>query len=153
MTTGNPTLDWILLAAIFLVLLYWLRAWWLAWEGIRFFLSKLLVAGAVFLALVVYLQRSQPWTLQQDEIPAGVAAVAVFLLLPRRRSRYISQDVRREVVARDLKGQKFDGKRHHIDHVWPHSKGGSNTADNLRVVDKSRNLRKGAKRPRFWDMW
>ena len=52
-----------------------------------------------------------------------------------------------------MKGEKFDPKKHHVDHVWPFSRGGSHTADNLRVIEKKKNLRKGAKRPRMQEMW
>jgi len=71
----------------------------------------------------------------------------------KKRSRYIPKRVRRAVVERDLKSEKFDPQRHHIDHVWPFARGGSHTVDNLRVVDKTKNLRKGAKPPRMREMW
>jgi len=70
-----------------------------------------------------------------------------------KRSRYVSKATKRAVIARDLKGEKFDPKRHHVDHVWPFSRGGSHTTDNLRVIEKEKNLQKGAKRPRLRDMW
>ena len=93
-------------------------------------------------------------TLDQDRLAAVVSACAVFLWLGRgKRSRHIPRSVRRAVIARDLKDEKFDPEKHHIDHVWPFSKGGSNTIDNLRVIDKRRNLRKRAKRPGIWEMW
>jgi 5-methylcytosine-specific restriction endonuclease McrA len=57
------------------------------------------------------------------------------------------------VIARDLKGEKYDSRKHHIDHVWPFSGGGSHTVDNLRVIERRKNLRKGAKRPRIREMW
>jgi 5-methylcytosine-specific restriction endonuclease McrA len=43
-------------------------------------------------------------------------------------------------------------RKHHIDHIWPHSAGGSNTVDNLRVIPKKKNLRKGAKKPKLKDL-
>jgi 5-methylcytosine-specific restriction endonuclease McrA len=57
------------------------------------------------------------------------------------------------VIERDLKGQKYDPKKHHIDHVWPYSRGGSSTEDNLRVLDKGENLKKGSKKPRIKDLF
>ncbi len=71
----------------------------------------------------------------------------------RKRSRYLPKATRRAVIEKDLNGEKYDSKKHHIDHVWPFSKGGSNTRDNLRVIEKKINLQKGAKRPRMRDMW
>jgi len=82
-----------------------------------------------------------------------VAFVFFVRLQGKRRSRYISKATRRAVIERDLKGEKFDPKKHHVDHVWPFSRGGSHTTDNLRVIEKKKNLRKGAKLPRMRDMW
>ena len=45
------------------------------------------------------------------------------------------------------RGRRYSGRDMDIDHIWPYSRGGSNTEDNLRVVERSRNRRKGAKRP------
>ena len=80
-----------------------------------------------------------------------VAGLAVATARPR--SRHISAKVRRKVIERDLKGQKYDPKKHHIDHVWPYSRGGSSTEDNLRVLDKGENLKKGSKKPRIKDLF
>ena len=74
--------------------------------------------------------------------------------MPRRkRSRSIPAKVRREVIARDLKGEEYDSSKHHIDHKWAFSRGGGHTRDNLRVIEKEKNLRKGAKKPGVWDMF
>jgi 5-methylcytosine-specific restriction endonuclease McrA len=70
-----------------------------------------------------------------------------------RRSRHYSKTVKQAVIARDLKGEAYDSTKHHIDHVWPFSKGGSHTTDNLRVISKQKNLKKGAKRPKMREMW
>jgi hypothetical protein len=40
-------------------------------------------------------------------------------------------------------GEKYDPKKHYIDHRWPH----------VRVVERGKNLKKGAKRPKLRDMW
>ena len=69
------------------------------------------------------------------------------------KQKTITTNSKMDVIERDLKGEKFDPEKHHIDHVWPFSKGGSHTTDNLRVIEKKRNLRKGAKRPRMREMW
>jgi 5-methylcytosine-specific restriction endonuclease McrA len=90
----------------------------------------------------------------QEMLMAGFVALIFFgRWQGKRRSRCIPKSTRRAVIARDLKGEKFDPKKHHVDHVWPFAKGGSHTTDNLRVIDKKKNLQKGAKRPRMRDMW
>jgi hypothetical protein len=76
------------------------------------------------------------------------------LFVPRRkRSRYIPAEVRREIIARELKGEEYDSSKHHIDYKWAFSRGGGHTRDNLRVIEKEKNLRKGAKKPSVWDMF
>jgi len=75
----------------------------------------------------------------------------VFVKAPRR-SRKIPAWVKREVIARDLRGQPFDSRIHHLHHVWPFILGGDNSVENLRVVTKRYNLSHGAKRPRLRDL-
>jgi 5-methylcytosine-specific restriction endonuclease McrA len=90
----------------------------------------------------------------QEQVIAGFVALIVFgRSQGKKRSRSIPKATRRAVIARDLKGEKFDPQKHHVDHVWPFARGGSHTTDNLRVIEKKRNLQKGAKRPRMRDMW
>ena len=81
-------------------------------------------------------------------------ALAVFSRKAKvRRSRNIPRSVKSAVIARDLKGEEYDPAKHHLDHIWPFSKGGSHTTDNIRVIPKEKNLKKGAKRPRMREMW
>jgi len=82
-----------------------------------------------------------------------VSSIVFYRRASIRRKRYIPRSVERAVIARDLKGEKYDGKKHHIDHVWPFARGGSHTTDNLRVIEKKKNLKKGARRPRIREMW
>jgi 5-methylcytosine-specific restriction endonuclease McrA len=90
----------------------------------------------------------------QEQIIAGFVALIFFgRWQGKKRSRSIPMATRRAVIKRDLKGVKFDPEKHHVDHVWPFSRGGSHTTDNLRVIEKKKNLRKGAKRPRMREMW
>ena len=126
-------------------------------EGARLFLRNFAKAALVFCFLTVILPtvrlqtRFQP---SQEQVLAGIVALIFFVRWQgRKRSRYIPKATRRAVVARDLKGEKFDSQKHHVDHVWPFAKCGSHTADNLRVIEKKKNLQKGAKRPRMRDMW
>jgi 5-methylcytosine-specific restriction endonuclease McrA len=80
--------------------------------------------------------------------------MVVFSLCPKR-SRRIPKGTRRAVIERDVlsKGEKYNPKKVHIDHNVPFSKGGSHTLDNLRVIPKEENLRKGAKNPGFFDIF
>jgi hypothetical protein len=155
--TGLPNLDWIIVAVGFIVCLYWLRALRLAREGARLFLRNLFKSVMVFSALMMVFTAMRPRT---HLVPPQELVIAGFVTLlffgrwqSKRRSRRIPKSVKRAVIERDLKGEKFDPERHHIDHVWPFSRGGSHTTDNLRVIEKKRNLQKGAKRPRMREMW
>ncbi|MGD0501046.1 MAG: HNH endonuclease [Bryobacteraceae bacterium] len=154
--TGAPNADWIIFIVGAVISLYWLRAQ-LAREGARMFLRNLLKAAMVFCALMSMLTgfRSQTHLLpSQEQIIAGFVALISFgKWQSKKRSRYISKATRRAVIERGLKGEEFDPQKHHIDHVWPFSKGGSHTTDNLRVIEKKKNLQKGAKRPRLREMW
>jgi 5-methylcytosine-specific restriction endonuclease McrA len=152
--TGNPDLDWIILAVGAVVALYWLRALRLARQGARRFLSNVVKSALVFLCSAFVL--SSVFKIDHSR-SQGLSLCVAFVALIRwqsfRRSRYIPNATKRAVVARDLPGGGYDPRLHHIDHVWPHSRGGSNTGDNLRVLERKRNLQKGAKRPRMRDMF
>jgi hypothetical protein len=155
--TGIPNVDWIIFIVGAAICVYWLRALRLAREGARLFLRNLLKAVIVFCVLMIILTALRPRTHyqpSQEHVIAGVGSLILFVRWKRqKRSRYIPKSTRRAVIARDLKGAKFDPEKHHIDHVWPFSRGGSHTTDNLRVIEKKENLRKGAKRPRMKEMW
>ena len=150
----NSNGIWIIFAVGAVVCLYWLRGLRLAREGARLVLGNACLALLVFFICKGLLLRSLvPET--NASLWAGMAGLVLFIQRSNgiRRSRHIPASVRRRVIARDLKGDPYDSKKHHIDHVWPHSKGGSNTADNLRVIEKKRNLKKGAQRPKLTEMW
>ena len=155
--TGNPNVDWIIFIVGAAVCLYWLRALRLARQGARLFLRNLLQAVVIFCVLMAMLTAFRSHTRllpSQEQIIAGFVALVFFgRWQGRKRSRHIPKSARRAVIKRDLKGEKFDPQKHHIDHVWPFSKGGSHTTDNLRVIEKKENLQKGAKRPRMREMW
>ncbi len=150
--TGNPFIDWAVLACSFITVLYFLKAIRLARDTARQVL-RLFIAGVV-LGLVFYLSRGRLGgdTPQADGIAFGILAL---LFLPRRkRSRHIPAKIKCEVIARGLKsGEKYNPQKHHIDHKWAFSRGGGHTLDNLRLIEKEQNLRKGAKRPGVWDMF
>ena len=155
--TGIPNADWIIFIVGAVVCLYWLRALRLARDGARIFIRNLLKAIILFCALMALLTAARLQTHllpAQEQILGGfVALIAFGRWQGKRRSRYVSKSTRRAVIARDLKGEKFDPQKHHVDHVWPFARGGSHTTDNLRVIEKKKNLQKGAKRPRMRDMW
>jgi hypothetical protein len=155
--TGDPNADWLIFIVGAVVCLYWLRALRLAREGARLFIRNLARAFLVFCVVMLILTAMRMRTHllpYQEQIIAGFAALIFFSRgRSRKRSRHIPKSVRRAVIARDLKGEAFDPAKHHIDHVWPFSKGGSHTSDNLRVIEKKKNLKKGAKRPRMREMW
>jgi len=150
---GNPLVDWIILVVGFVTLLYYLKAIRLARATVRQAL-RLFVIGFL-LGLIYYIVRGR---LGGDSVVSDgfLFGFLAFLFLPRpKRSRYIPAKVKREIIARDLttRGHKYDPRKHHIDHKWAFSRGGGHTPDNLRIVEKERNLRKGAKKPGIWDMF
>ena len=151
--TGIPNVDWIILIVGALVCLYWLRALHLAREGARRWLQSLIIAVVVFF-MGKWILTGLHFQNKNVALISFTTAVCVFVRRnSARRSRYIPKSVKRAVIARDLKNGGYDSAKHHIDHVWPFSKGGSHTTDNLRVIEKKKNLKKGAKRPRMREMW
>jgi hypothetical protein len=149
--TGHPLIDWALLVGSFVVVVYYLKAIRLARATVRQILR--LYIGGFLLGLVYFMVRGKPAgdSPLADGIVFGVVAL-MFVPHPKR-SRYISAKVRREIIARDLRGEAYDPQKHHIDHKWAFSRGGGHTTDNLRVIEKEKNLRKGAKKPSVWEMF
>jgi hypothetical protein len=153
----GPSVGWIILFIVGAIpCLYWLRALRLARDSARFFLLNLLKAGTVFFFSMAVLTRT-PLPPSQQYLFSGILALVCFRnwrwKAKAQRSRHIPKSVRQAVIERDLKGESFDPQRHHIDHVWPFALGGSHTPDNLRVIEKRKNLQKGAARPRMKEMW
>jgi hypothetical protein len=151
--TGDSAVDWIILIVGAVVCLYWLRALRLAREGARRWLQNFAIAVLIFVACRLVLTRTPMRGDYAFFISIFLPLTVFYRRASTKRSRHIRKSVKRAVVARDLKGEEYDPAKHHIDHVWPFSKGGSHTADNLRVISKEQNLKKGAKRPRLREMW
>lgn len=83
---------------------------------------------------------------------AGIVCALIVAVRVPKRSRYIPKAERRKAIAKfEVRGRRFNPRIHEIDHVVPFSRGGSNTADNLRVVERERNRSKSAKSP-WWDL-
>ena len=142
-------LQVVLRVVLGLALLYVIRVVYAMREGIRWFLRAAATSVLVLLLGLAFLPEfhlSNP----DASVLSILAAVTTFALTPKR-SRYVPAEVKRQVIGRDLKGKKYSSKKHHIDHIWPHALGGSSTTDNLRVVSRKVNLRKGAKRPKLTD--
>ena len=66
-----------------------------------------------------------------------------------KRARHITNSVRNDVLERDGYQCVYCGATDElaIDHIFPFSRGGSNTPDNLQVLCKSCNSAKGASIP------
>ncbi len=128
------------------------RTIYAARESIAHALSLIVVAALIGVIIygVIAANRHGDVELARAKVIGAFAGV-LYLTFGPKRSRRIPARVRRAAIARDLRGAKFDPSRHHIDHIQPFSRGGSHTEDNLRVVDKRKNLRKGARKPKPWD--
>lgn len=126
------------------------RVVWGARQGIAWQIRRCVRALAVYvIAVVVALRILHCTTLQAFIIGVLVEALAMFRY--PKRARRIPKHVRRKVIERDVGLENWDWQRFHIDHRVPFSRGGSHTVDNLRVISKTANLRKGGRRPRSSD--
>lgn len=124
---------------------------WRRRQNLRHNLTQLAVS--IVAAVVVY---SIFQTVPEWQPAAAIAAGIVgFLLYARRpsRKRGTKAQVRRRVIAKWVAstGKKYDSRTHEIDHIVPFAKGGGETEDNLRVIEKKANRSKGAKSP-WWDV-
>jgi HNH endonuclease len=131
---------------------YWINVARRKRQIVRYKFKRVVVSEVVCIAsfvILMYLHYNQ-----YEAIAFGfVAGIAASFLLVRqpRRNRRIPRYVREAVIARDLKGLPFDPSLHQLDHIVPFSKGGDHSVQNLRVVPKQENLRRGAKMPRLRD--
>lgn len=138
----------VLLLPLFLVLAPGL---WRRRQSIRFRLRVVIVAEGAYL-LVTFCLVKAGWTGPQSLV-CGLLAGLLCGALQRGRKRYIPRSERRRAIARfEYKtGRSYNPRIHDLDHVVPFSRGGSNTADNLQVIERRRNRAKGAKSP-WWDL-
>jgi ABC-type nickel/cobalt efflux system permease component RcnA len=120
-------------------------------EGIRHKLKQVIVVEGIYLGLTYIMVRNgQPL---MESILAGLVAAFVVNSFIKPRRRYVPASVKRKARAEfELKtGAKFNSKKHEYDHKVPFSRGGSHTADNVRIVDKKTNRSKGT-RSTWWDV-
>ena len=132
---------------------YWVQVARRKRQQIAFKFRRVAVAMALYVGVIGVLLKLGFSLLEAVAFGFLSAIAGGFLFVsPPRRDRRIPPAVRRAVIARDLKGERFDSRIHHIDHVVPFSKGGDHSPENLRVVSRSRNLQKGARMPRLRDL-
>ncbi len=114
--------------------------------------SNLIIIGASFYLTyriaISKLQGNQSEAL----LIAVIAAVIANELFSKKRTRHIPASERRKAIARFERetGEKYNPKKHEIDHIAPFSRGGNNIANNLRVIPKKENRKRG-NRNRWWE--
>ena len=121
-------------------------------EGIQHWMRrKVVVALVVVFALLFF--RAQHISDIEAALLAVVAGLVADALYPKRK-RYVRMSERRRAIAKfELEtGQKYNPKKHDLDHVIPFSRGGSSRLNNLEVKPRRDNRSKGAKSPE-WDIW
>jgi hypothetical protein len=151
--TGEPALD-VLLLLVAVVAFGYVAKYAILSRG---HLRKVACYAFVGFIIGTVLGHSPQMPKGRSPYACGVfcGVVAAALVRAKSRSRHIPARIKREVIARDFKGREdeYDSRKHHIDHKWAFARGGGNTHDNLRVIDKKKNLKKGAKRPGLIDMF
>jgi hypothetical protein len=125
----------------------WGKRHWLGWHVSRFIVFFIGVLALGFLAHVIGLRG---WWI-------FYAAVAIASPLHTawqwNRSRWIPAATRRRVIEKWERktGKTFDSTIYELDHKIPFAKGGWHTLDNLRVVKRNVNRKKGYQEPGLGD--
>jgi hypothetical protein len=111
-----------------------------------------LIYGMIILVVVANVLRGYcGYSPNAATILALIPAMLPLWFIKRPRlTRYIPPHVKRKVLDRDLVLADEDQEMH-LDHIVPLSKGGDSSVQNLRLISKKKNLKKGAKMPRPWD--
>jgi hypothetical protein len=155
--SGNPLVDWIACAAAIYgairLAAYWIKAAHLARESLMMVAANASLAFFAWLFVTALIDQSRPFDSSMRWLPWIAAALVFFVKSAVVRSRYIPANVKRAVIARDLKGNPFDRNQHQFDHIWPFVLGGSNTVDNLRIIHRTDNQRKGRRPPTWREMF
>jgi hypothetical protein len=120
-------------------------------EAIRHRLRNIIVVEFAYLGVTLLLVKLGVPPI--EAFLGGIIAGLIVVTRTRSRNRYVPAAVKRKARAEfELRtGKKFNSKKHEYDHGVPFSRGGSHTADNIRVVEKSRNRSKGRKSA-WWDV-
>lgn len=141
----------LLLAAPFAF--YWVQVARRKRQQVAFRLRRLAVAFTLYFGVIGVLLKLGFPPLQAFAFGFLSAVAGGLFFVPHpKRDRRIPTSVRRAVIARDLRGERFDPNIHHLDHIVPFSKGGDHSPENLRVLPRSRNLQKAARMPRLKDL-
>lgn len=111
-------------------------------HSVRGIVVAILCGAAAFLLL---------WKGCLSPVAAYFAALVVVFFVRRtqpRRSRHVSAYAKRQAIAKWEKetGETFNRRIHELDHVLPHSRGGGNAEDNIKVLTRKQNRSKGARR-------
>jgi 5-methylcytosine-specific restriction endonuclease McrA len=143
--------EWILFLVVLVVVFPVVLGIYRRREEIRHRLRRVILVEIAYLTVFVLLLATK-----QNPVVAIMAGLICAMLVDRfipTRTRYIPKTERRKAIARwELQtGCKFNARTHHVDHKVPFVRGGSNTADNLQVLERRKNLSKGAKSP-WWDL-
>ena len=138
---GAGVLGWVLLFRILFA----------AREGIRWGIQAL-VFGVLAYVFVTGILLSMHLNRQQAGM-GGIGGAVIAVAATPKRSRYLPAHVKRRVIAKYERntGKLYNSRDVEIDHRWPFSRGGSSTVDNLRVINKADNRRKGARKPTLRD--
>jgi Ca2+/Na+ antiporter len=121
-------------------------------DGVRHYLRRVILSEVVYVFATIYLVKQHVYPLAAIAFGA-LAGVAVERLLIKRRSRHIPASEKRKAILRYERktGRKYNRKEDEFDHEIAFSRGGSSTADNLRIRPRSENRSKGKKSP-WWDL-
>jgi hypothetical protein len=114
-------------------------------EGICYRVKNVIVNEVIYLGIaLIIIGAGRP---PLESVFTGLATAFLVALYRPRPSRHFPASVRRSVKAQhELKtGEKFNPKKHELDHTAPYSRLGGNTFDNLSVVEKKRNCSKGSR--------
>jgi hypothetical protein len=148
--------SWLLIVSLALAApfaIYWIKVARRRRQDLAFRLRRVAVAFALYFGVIGVLAKLAFSPV--EAIAFGfLSAIAGGLLFvrPPKRDRRIPSAIRRAVIERDLKGERFDSRIHHLDHIVPFSKGGDHSMENLRVLSRSRNLQRGARMPKLRDL-
>ncbi|MGD0775644.1 MAG: HNH endonuclease domain-containing protein [Candidatus Solibacter sp.] len=130
-----------------LVLFYVILPLWAAREGIAWGIKRGTVAliASTLIHQIAVSRGLQPGAAILVALVCGWLAAQMVPARPRYIPTHVKRKVIREYESRT--GRKYKAREVEVDHVWPFARGGSHTQDNLRVISKTKNRQKGARKP------